>query len=50
MAGAPFASPIKNLLWSFGVGIGLTRTGNRFIYKFRLEYSFGHKCTSADGC
>ena len=38
----------KNLLWSFGVGIGLTSTGNRLIYKSRLEYSFGRKRSSAD--
>ena len=33
----------KNLLWSFGIGVGLTRAGERLIYKSRLEYSFGRK-------
>jgi len=33
----------KNLLWSLGVGIGLTPAGDRLIYKSRFEYSFGHK-------
>jgi hypothetical protein len=38
----------KNLVWSFGVGIGLTSAGDRLIYKSRLEYSFGRKTASAD--
>lgn len=38
----------KNLLWSFGIGVGLTPTGERLIYKSRLEYSFGRKSPSAD--
>jgi hypothetical protein len=38
----------KNLLWSFGIGVGLTSTGERLIYKTRLEYSFGRKSVSAD--
>ncbi len=33
----------KNFLLSFGIGIGLTPTGERLIYKSRLEYSFGRK-------
>jgi hypothetical protein len=31
----------KNVVWSFGVGIGLTPAGNRLIYKSRIEISFG---------
>lgn len=38
----------KNLLCSFGIGIGLTSTGDRLIYKTRLEYSFGRKRKSVD--
>jgi hypothetical protein len=38
----------KNLLWSFGIGIGLTSAGDRLIYKSRLEYSFGRKRASPD--
>jgi hypothetical protein len=33
----------KNLLWSFGIGVGLTSTGERLIYKTRLEYSLAAK-------
>lgn len=32
-----------NLLWSAGVGVGLTPAGPRLVYKSRLEYSFGRK-------
>ena len=38
----------KNLLWSFGIGVGLTSAGHRLIYKSRLEYSFGRKQASDD--
>lgn len=38
----------KNLLWSFGIGVGLTPAGDRLIYKSRFEYSFGRKPQSAD--
>jgi hypothetical protein len=31
----------KNLLWSGGIGIGVTSAGNRIVYKSRLEFSFG---------
>jgi hypothetical protein len=31
----------KNLVWSFGAGIGLTPAGNRLVYKSRFEISFG---------
>jgi hypothetical protein len=32
-----------NLLWDFGVGVGLTSAGNRLVYKIRLEFSVGRK-------
>lgn len=38
----------KNLLLNFGIGVALTTTGDRLIYKSRLEYSFGRKSPSAD--
>jgi hypothetical protein len=31
----------KNLLWSFGVGIGTTPAGERLVYKSRFEFTFG---------
>jgi hypothetical protein len=31
----------KNLVWSVGVGVGLTPAGNRIVYKSRFEYTFG---------
>jgi hypothetical protein len=31
----------KNLVWSAGVGIGLTPAGSRLVYKSRIEVSFG---------
>jgi len=31
----------KNLVWSFGVGVGLTPAGNRLVYKSRFEFTFG---------
>jgi hypothetical protein len=31
----------KNVVWSFGVGIGATPAGNRLVYKSRVEISFG---------
>ncbi len=31
----------KNLVWSFGVGVGLTPAGNRIVYKSRFEFTFG---------
>jgi hypothetical protein len=30
-----------DLVWSLGVGIGLTAEGNRLVYKSRLEWHFG---------
>jgi hypothetical protein len=38
----------KNLLLNLGIGVGLTSTADRLIYKSRLEYSFGRKRSSAD--
>ena len=35
----------RNVLWSFGVGMGATSAGNRLIYKSRFEISFGAKRT-----
>ncbi len=32
----------KNVVWSFGVGVGATSAGNRVVYKSRIEISFGH--------
>jgi hypothetical protein len=29
------------LLWSAGVGFGVTSTGPRLVYKSRFEFSFG---------
>jgi len=31
----------KNVVWSFGVGVGATSVGNRLVYKSRIEISFG---------
>lgn len=31
----------QNLVWSFGVGVGLTPAGNRLVFKSRFEFSFG---------
>jgi hypothetical protein len=31
----------KNLLWSFGLGIGMTPAGERLVYKSRFEFTFG---------
>ena len=31
----------KHLVWSVGVGVGLTPATNRLVYKSRLELSFG---------
>ena len=39
---------MKNLLWSVGVGIGLTPNGDRLIYKSRFEYSFGRGGLAVD--
>lgn len=33
----------ENLLWNVGVGWGATPSGNRLVYKTRLEFSFGRK-------
>ncbi len=33
----------NNLVWRFGVGIGLTPAGNRLVYKSRFEITFGRK-------
>ena len=33
----------KNVVWSFGVGVGATSAGNRLVYKSRIEVSFGGK-------
>ena len=33
----------KNVVWSFGVGVGATSAGNRLVYKSRIEISFGGK-------
>jgi hypothetical protein len=33
----------KNVVWSFGVGVGATSAGNRLVYKSRIEISFGSK-------
>jgi hypothetical protein len=31
----------KNIIWSLGVGVGITRATDRIVYKSRLEISFG---------
>ncbi|HEX2713996.1 MAG TPA: hypothetical protein VHM88_17520 [Candidatus Acidoferrales bacterium] len=31
----------EDLLWSFGVGVGLTHAGNRVVFKSRFEFSVG---------
>lgn len=31
----------KNLVWSFGVGIGMTPAGERLVCKSRSEFTFG---------
>jgi hypothetical protein len=33
----------ENLLWSVGVGVGLTSIEPRLVYKSRLEFSFGRR-------
>jgi hypothetical protein len=33
----------ENLLWSLGIGVGLTSSEPRLVYKSRLEFSFGRK-------
>lgn len=33
----------EDLLWSFGVGMGLTSTEPRLVFKSRFEFSFGKK-------
>jgi len=33
----------KNVVWSFGLGMGATSAGNRLVYKSRIEISFGSK-------
>jgi hypothetical protein len=33
----------RNVVWSFGVGVGATSAGNRVVYKSRIEVSFGKK-------
>jgi hypothetical protein len=38
----------NDLLLNVGVGVGLTPAGDRFIYKSRLEYSFGRKRPTED--
>jgi len=31
----------KNVVWSFGIGLGLTSAGERVVYKSRIEIEFG---------
>jgi hypothetical protein len=31
----------KNIIWSFGIGVGITPATDRIVYKSRLEISFG---------
>lgn len=33
----------KDIVWSFGVGVGATATGNRLVYKSRVEIEFGRE-------
>ena len=33
----------KNIIWSLGVGVGITPATDRIVYKSRLEISFGGK-------
>jgi hypothetical protein len=33
----------EDLTWSFGLGFGLTGTGNRLILKSHFQFEFGHK-------
>jgi hypothetical protein len=33
----------KNIIWSLGVGVGITPATDRIVYKSRLEFSFGGK-------
>jgi hypothetical protein len=33
----------KNIIWSLGVGVGITPATHRIVYKSRLEFSFGEK-------
>ncbi|MBI1766445.1 MAG: transporter [Acidobacteria bacterium] len=33
----------KNLVWNFGIGVGVTEAGNRLVYKSRIGYLFGKK-------
>jgi len=33
----------ENIVWNFGVGIGLTHAGNRLVYKARIGILFGRK-------
>ena len=32
----------KNVVWNFGIGIGVTGAGDRLIYKSRIGVLFGH--------
>jgi len=33
----------KNIVWSLGIGVGLTPATDRIVYKSRLEISFAGK-------
>jgi len=33
----------KNVVWNFGIGVGVTEAGNRLVYKSRIGYLFGKK-------
>jgi hypothetical protein len=33
----------KGVLLNLGIGVGLGPTGNRLVYKTRIEFSFGRK-------
>ena len=33
----------ENVVWNFGIGVGVTEAGNRLVYKSRIGYLFGKK-------
>ena len=31
----------ENVIWNWGIGVGVTGSGNRLVYKWRIGYMFG---------
>jgi hypothetical protein len=38
----------ENIVWNFGIGVGVTEAGNRLVYKTRLGWLFGHRSTRSN--